>query len=278
LLKAVFTTSAGAAAAQLTYTHTFLAEVGSGASSSTMSVTSGTSSPDDVEPIMQVATTSSASQASTAFATFSEAYAGAGARWSQFSTDGRTVAGAVDGRGTEPSAVGSDVRVTKFKDGRPLAAFTAGAGGQAVAALVQQIKSQAGTCTPDAKAPAVLSRCTQCQLDCRAAYVPCSVAAVQSSLVHGGLAPSAYLSVANATCDSALQRCLQTCKSSGACCPDYCKGDAECCKSSWGCCPPSATADQSLSRAWPTCPRCGTPPWPTAQTSTPPAPAPKSRR
>jgi hypothetical protein len=238
-----------------------------------VSVTSGTRSPDDDEPIVQVSTTSAASRTSTAFASFAAAYAGSDARWSQFGTDGQTVKGAVDGRPTEPASIGADVRTTKFKGGQAIAIPAApgqdptGVTRQAVRTLMQQIRSEAGSCVADPKAPKEIATCTTCQLTCRAAYVPCSVSAIHASLELGGLAPTSYLAVASATCDNALQRCLQTCKSSGACCPDFCKGDAACCRSSWGCCPPSVSGDSSAP-TWPTCTRCGTPPWAAAPAAT----------
>lgn len=166
-----------------------------------------------------------------------------------------------------PQPGANERRATPAAPAGPAAA-SAAAMQRAVSNLMQQARSSLGTCAVTTSNPAT-TRCTHCQTSCRDAWLQCSVAAIQSSLAAGTLAPTAYLTSASATCDAHLQQCFTTCKSSGGCCPDYCNGDAGCCQSAWGCCPPSPTRSQQWSAAWPTCPRCGTPPWSFAQ-STPP--------
>ena len=132
---------------------------------------------------------------------------------------------------------------------------------QAVKTALGSSRPKLSSCEPSPTLPPALATCTRCQLTCREAWLTCSLQAAESSLAAGPLAPLAYLNAAAATCDDALQQCFQTCKQSGACCPDYCKGNADCCASSWGCGPPSPYSRRAWSRAWPTCPRCGPPPW-----------------
>jgi hypothetical protein len=275
VLKAVVTASSADAANPLTLTHTFIAEVGSGAAHSTLTITPGsatTVAPDDV--VVRMAASTFSDQRGNAYTTLGKRFTGATARRAQFSTDGHSVEGIVDGRPTEPTPLAGDLRGIRFKDGGPLKPLTdTGPSGstqgmqQAVGALLAQSRGQLGACTPDPKASHETSTCTQCQLTCRQSFIQCSMSAMQSSLAAGALAPGAYLGAASATCDRALQQCMQTCKSSGACCPDFCKGDAACCRSAWGCCPPTSTSPRTLSKAWPTCPRCGSPPWPAVKPS-----------
>lgn len=265
MLKTVVTTASGDPATPLMLTHTFIAEVGSGTSSSTLLVTPGPTTPvrrEDV--VLRFTAATLANKRGHASTMFGKRYTGGDARGGSFETDGRTLEGQVDGRATEPAPLGSDVKGVRFKDGqthRPLQAPTIQ---QSVTALLAQSRRQLGACSPDSKASPAVSTCSKCQLTCRQSWVDCSVSAAQSSLAAGTLAAGAYLGTASATCDAALQSCLATCKSSGACCPDFCKGDAACCQSAWGCCPPSSGSTRPWSKAWPTCPRCGTPPWPAA--------------
>jgi len=241
----------------LTLRHTFSAEVATGNAFSTITVKSPGQA-DDL--VLRLSTTALADRGGRAQTLLGRPFAGsAGRKDSSFYTDGTTVQGTVDARQTEAVPLASDVKGLRFKDGRPGDPDVALAPDlqQAIAALLTQARSQLGTCTPDASLPPAIAKCTKCQLDCRDAWLKCSIGSAQSSLAAGSLAAASYLASAGTNCDAVLQRCFQTCKSSGACCPDYCKGDAKCCDSSWGCCPPSPKADPSLSRAWPTCPRCG---------------------
>jgi hypothetical protein len=146
----------------------------------------------------------------------------------------------------------------------------------AVNALLTHATTRLGACGPDPTASRETTRCTYCQLSCRDAWVRCSLQSVQSSLGAGPLAPVSYLGTATTTCDVALQQCFRSCKGSGACCPDHCQGDQTCCQTAWGCCPPSPHSTRTWSRSWPTCPRCGTPPWPVTRAVTGPHPSPPS--
>jgi hypothetical protein len=272
VLKTIVTASSGDPATPLTLSHTFIAEAGSGSAFSTLTITPGQVTPVKREDLVLRFTSSTlANKRGHASTSFGRRYTGGDVRGGAFNTDGRTVQGNVDGRETVEAPLGTDHRGFRFKDGqasRPLAegaqATQSQAVQQAVSALLTQSRSLLATCAPDSKASREVSTCTSCQLTCRQTWVQCSLAATQASLAAGALAPGAYLGAASATCDGALQSCVQTCKSSGACCPDYCKGNTECCQSAWGCCPPSSASVKPWSKAWPTCPRCGTPPWPAA--------------
>jgi hypothetical protein len=265
VLKAVVTTASGDPTTPLMLTHTFIAEVGSGTSSSTLTVTPGPTTPVRREDLVLRFTMSTlANKRGHASAAFGRRYTGGDAQVGSFATDGRTLEGHVDGRATEPAPLGTDVKGLRFRDGQAHRPLQAPAIQQSVSALLAQSRGKLGSCSPDPKASPAVGTCSKCQLTCRQSWVDCSVSAAQSSLAAGTLAAGAYLGAASATCDAALQTCLSTCKSSGACCPDFCKGDAACCQSAWGCCPPSSGSTRPWSKAWPTCPRCGTPPWPAA--------------
>jgi hypothetical protein len=228
------------------------------------------------EVIRKLSTMATANGAGAASAKHGARYTGA--KLASFRTDGTTVEGQVDDRATEPAPLATEPSALRFKDGkpdRPGLQATADLD-QAVNDLLRQAQSQSATCQPDSKAPKAISACTQRQLDCRSEWLKCSLAAAQSSLAYGPLASAGYLKTVNATCDRAVQQCYRAAKSSGACCPEYCNGDATCCQTSWGCCPPYDKAKvngQPVGRAWPTCPRCG--PLTAAVT---PYPAPKTPR
>jgi hypothetical protein len=263
VLNVTATASSTDPAAPMTFTHAFYAEVGSGYTMSTLTVTPGGApgSARDDDVLVRLSTSSQADHVGTARATFGPRLTGAGVSHAQFSTDGRSGAGAVDGRGVTPVAVGTTVRAPGSAD--------AGSGfvpsvQQGVTGLLRAVQTQPDGCAPDPTSSQPVATCTRCQLTCRGAWFDCSVGAVQSSLAAGVSAPSAYLGAASQTCDTALQQCMSTCKSGGACCPDFCQGDAACCQSAWGCCPPSPHSQQPWSQVWPTCPRCGTPPWPSS--------------
>ena len=260
VLKAVVTTQSAGSSPPLTYTHTFVAEVGSGNVFSTVTVAQG-SAPQvasDASVILRMTTTSLRDRAGSASATFGPLYTGAGVRRAAFTTDGSTVSGVVDGRAVGAVPIGTDVRGSSLVENGLAADSTSPlvpAVQRDVSALLQTVATQPSGCGTDPNATAVVSTCTRCQLDCREAWFTCSVGATQASLASGVLLSGAYLHTASTTCDAALQQCLQSCKSSGACCPDFCNGDPTCCASAWGCCPPSSHSRRVWSRAWPTCPR-----------------------
>jgi hypothetical protein len=273
VLRTVVTTSSDTS--KMTLTHTFMAEVASGNTFSSLIV----KSPDDI--VLRMVTSSLGTGPGRAHAIYGPAYTGAQARQTDFATDGKSLEGSVDGRALELATLGADFRTLKYKDGKPGNPETSGAAGvqQAVDAILLQARSQLASCVADKVTPRVVATCTECQLGCREAWLKCSVASSQSSLACGAHGPSCYLASANATCDAVLRRCFSGCKSSGACCPDFCKGEAGCCQSAWGCCPPApdavrppaakgkgraapvlvARAQKDWSTAWPTCPRCGPP-------------------
>jgi hypothetical protein len=276
VLRAVATSASVGLNPPLTFTHLFYAEVGSGVTTSTISITPGssTTTTSAAEPVLRMSASASPSRVANAVATFGAAYTGAGVRRSAFSTDGKSISGTVDGQATQAVPLGSDVRNARISAvGRPASAASAQAAtpaAQAIGSLLQSVQAQPSTCGVDTRATAPVSSCTRCQLTCREAFFTCSINATQASLAAGILAPGGYLSATSGTCDAALQQCFASCKSSGTCCPDYCQGDAACCSSTWGCCPPSSHSQRTWSRSWPTCPRCGTPPWPAAQKSVTP--------
>jgi hypothetical protein len=284
VLKSIATATSTDPTAPLTLSHTFIAEVGSGMTVATLAVTPGTAataaSAHDV--IVRMTTSSQPNRAGQATATLGAAFTGDVVRRSSFSTDGTTIRGGVDGRPVQPSTTSPNEQRLTPNGPTPVAPSTpiestgltprAAAMQQAVEGLLTQARSQIGTCSPRSDTSPVVATCTRCQLSCRETWLTCAIPVVQSSLRAGVLAPSAYLEAAQAACDAPLHTCLSTCKSSGACCPDFCKGNAECCKSAWGCCPPSSHSQRQWSRTWPTCPRCGAPPWTTATTPITPAP------
>jgi hypothetical protein len=254
LLKTEFSVSSAGGRAPLTLSHSFSAEVATGNTFSTLTVRSGN------EVIRKLSTMAVAGGVGAA--TTSQGARYTGSKSSFFRTDGATVQGIVDDRLTEPAQLAADVSTLRFKDGKPdrPALQAAPDLDQQVTELLRQSQARLVRCQPDSKAPKRISACTQRQLDCREAWVRCSLAAAHSSLACGPLASVCYLKTVNATCDRAIQQCFTTAKSSGACCPEYCKGDSTCCQTSWGCCPSSSQTKidgKAVSKAWPTCPRCG---------------------
>jgi hypothetical protein len=272
VLRSDFSLSSAGAKVPLTLSHAFVAEVATGTTFSTMTVKAG------AEVVRRMTATSLASGRSSATSNHGARYTGA--KGVRFTTDGSTVEGIVDNRLTEPGPLTTEPTGLRFKDGkpeRPSLLATADLD-QSVNDLLRQALAQSIACQPDDKAPKPVTACTVRQLSCREAWVKCSLAAAQSSLSCGPFASLCYVKTAAATCDSALQRCYRDAKSSGACCPDYCKGDAGCCQTAWGCCPPSgqtSVGGQPVSKAWPTCPRCGPV---TAADTTPRIPARKPRK
>jgi hypothetical protein len=283
VLTSVATATSSDPAMPLSLTHTFIAEVGSGTTHATLIVTPG-ATPSTVttsaNSIVRMTTTSLPNRLSQASTRLGAAFTGDGVRTAGFSTDGVTVRGTVDGRPAEPVPVGAaGRRLTPNGPSLPGPSAVTGltprgeAVQRSVDALLAQATTQIGTCRPNPSSSPVVATCTSCQLTCRETWLSCAIPAIQSALKAGVHAPSNYLAIAQAACDAPLQQCLQTCKSSGACCPSFCNGDAACCQSAWGCCPPSSHSRRQWSRSWPTCPRCGTPPW-TSATTTPVRPAP----
>jgi hypothetical protein len=274
--------SSSAATVPLTLTHSFVAEVATGNVLSTLTITADgaagaaghpvtdgvTTAGPGTDVVLRMSANSLADHTGRTDVTFGSLYTGGAVSRSSSATDGRVTTGFADGRPLAPAPLGASAQGARFTDGAPAGQAAAVASGmqQAVGDLLQQWQVQAATCATDPQASPVVAACTICQMDCREVWVRCSVGAIDSSLGCGTLASTCYLGSANPTCDAALQVCFQTCKSSGACCPDYCHGDAACCQTSWGCCPPSTHSQHAWSRSWPTCPRCGAPPWTTPST------------
>ena len=273
VLKSVLSTTSADPQESFTVSHTFLAEVGSGMTSSTLLVTSGD------ELIRRTSTTSSPSGIASVSTVYGPRYAAVPG--AHFTTDGRTVRASFDGRPTVTVPLATEFRGRKFGDvdvapnrtgvpSRRGAAADSNTSTTAVARtapgldklmtrVLQDVRTQPATCPVSRQAARVVSACTSCQLGCRDAWLNCSLEAMQASLACGSFESACYLKAVATTCDPILQTCFRTCKSSGTCCPDYCIGDAACCQSAWGCCPPSSHSSRVWSRSWPTCPRCGPP-------------------
>ena len=121
VLQSHFVTSA-TGVVPMTLTHSFIAEVGSGMTSSLLTIVPGAiaGATPRVDATMRMSVSTAPSRAASADAFFAAQFTGTTPRRVAFATDGQTLKGTVDGKSTAPAALGTDANNLRFPDGKPV--------------------------------------------------------------------------------------------------------------------------------------------------------------